>query len=480
MMDVLECEVCLDEFDSSTRKPKLLSCGHTICLMCVEELHRKAAGTQPSNSFLCPKCRRETRSSPNELIDNFYIISMIQDGPKEKPKPTPVRFWCIECNEVADRTCEEKHTICRLQKHRGRELKDAVDLLERSVSVRRRLAEMLREVDQRLNGFLGKQADEFAKHHENTQTSLSLLYDSLELIGPEWEKAYAAIEEARQSCAERLPIDEQSLDFLRSARRCEVTVHGEEGTIWCGDLNLQQREDGDAAAVVLGLLSTMQRAKLIRLKSPPLNAGKESELPGQPESKNLDKLESSSATKFPTSIGLGASTEFDSNTVTALSAIRNNAALQQHHAVPEKVTKDEAFWDSLIDEPLRNPEDGNGTKFEIETIGTLDVTVLSRTTGKRMEKDALLLDCNPAVKMLRGLQCGMDPAWACALLGVLSRQLEALELVDAHEEHLHAVTYMPRLRRLRVQSRDFCPREYNGCPLPGPAKLQDLEVRASR
>ncbi len=34
--DLLTCSVCLENFDNEVRKPKFLSCHHTLCLECVK------------------------------------------------------------------------------------------------------------------------------------------------------------------------------------------------------------------------------------------------------------------------------------------------------------------------------------------------------------------------------------------------------------------------------------------------------------
>ena len=34
--DLSHCCICLDEFDSGKRKPKFLSCHHTLCLKCIK------------------------------------------------------------------------------------------------------------------------------------------------------------------------------------------------------------------------------------------------------------------------------------------------------------------------------------------------------------------------------------------------------------------------------------------------------------
>ena len=35
--DTIDCGICFDVFDSEKRIPKLLECGHTLCLVCLEE-----------------------------------------------------------------------------------------------------------------------------------------------------------------------------------------------------------------------------------------------------------------------------------------------------------------------------------------------------------------------------------------------------------------------------------------------------------
>uniref|UniRef100_W5M1Y5 Uncharacterized protein n=1 Tax=Lepisosteus oculatus TaxID=7918 RepID=W5M1Y5_LEPOC len=48
----LTCPVCLDIF----RDPRLLPCGHNLCLLCVQELRKQRGNGQ---SFSCPECRED-------------------------------------------------------------------------------------------------------------------------------------------------------------------------------------------------------------------------------------------------------------------------------------------------------------------------------------------------------------------------------------------------------------------------------------
>lgn len=40
--DFLSCPICTQTFDETIRKPISLGCGHTVCKMCLNKLHRKA------------------------------------------------------------------------------------------------------------------------------------------------------------------------------------------------------------------------------------------------------------------------------------------------------------------------------------------------------------------------------------------------------------------------------------------------------
>lgn len=56
----MECELCMEAFDPEKKKrPKVLPCGHTACLLCLECL--------PECS--CPGCRRVS----SEISENKFL-----------------------------------------------------------------------------------------------------------------------------------------------------------------------------------------------------------------------------------------------------------------------------------------------------------------------------------------------------------------------------------------------------------------------
>ena len=62
----MECKVCLEIYNDSNRKPKIITnCGHTFCSNCLNSLNIKS----------CPKCR-------NKIIDcviNYDILELINN-----------------------------------------------------------------------------------------------------------------------------------------------------------------------------------------------------------------------------------------------------------------------------------------------------------------------------------------------------------------------------------------------------------------
>ena len=73
---ILKCPICLDIFD----KPKLLSCGHTFCAKCIDQL--LVSSRELHTQFACPECRRNVdipQAATDNLPPNVVIQRLLDD-----------------------------------------------------------------------------------------------------------------------------------------------------------------------------------------------------------------------------------------------------------------------------------------------------------------------------------------------------------------------------------------------------------------
>eukprot|EP00057_Strongylocentrotus_purpuratus_P027362 XP_011681836.1 PREDICTED: tripartite motif-containing protein 5-like [Strongylocentrotus purpuratus] len=110
----LECPVCLNTFTD----PKILSCSHTYCKTCLDNL----LGCHGNDKMLrCPVCRAETQV-PNQDVSklpaNLALKSLIEDmknqfqfcsNCKSEDEPQAV-VYCQDCCKFFCSTCHNKHS----------------------------------------------------------------------------------------------------------------------------------------------------------------------------------------------------------------------------------------------------------------------------------------------------------------------------------------------------------------------------------
>ncbi|XP_030847046.1 tripartite motif-containing protein 2-like [Strongylocentrotus purpuratus] len=110
----LECPVCLNTFTD----PKILSCSHTYCKACLDNLLECHGNDQ---MLRCPVCRAETKV-PNQDVSklpaNLALKSLIEDmknqyqfctNCKSEDKPRAV-VYCQDCGKYFCSTCHNKHS----------------------------------------------------------------------------------------------------------------------------------------------------------------------------------------------------------------------------------------------------------------------------------------------------------------------------------------------------------------------------------
>lgn len=67
--DLLECSVCLDRLDTSS---KVLPCQHTFCKKCLEEIVHK------HKELRCPECRVLVQSKVDDLPPNVLLMRILE------------------------------------------------------------------------------------------------------------------------------------------------------------------------------------------------------------------------------------------------------------------------------------------------------------------------------------------------------------------------------------------------------------------
>ncbi|KAG8581806.1 hypothetical protein GDO81_007811 [Engystomops pustulosus] len=110
LYNLLHCTVCTEKYDETDRRPKVLCCGHTFCMKCLQEvfsrnLHLVIHEHIPPLS--CPSCRQTTEmldvGSISRLSDNFAIINFLTDEKSrqqycKKHQDEIMTFFCYQCH----------------------------------------------------------------------------------------------------------------------------------------------------------------------------------------------------------------------------------------------------------------------------------------------------------------------------------------------------------------------------------------------
>ncbi|CAL2029389.1 unnamed protein product [Caenorhabditis brenneri] len=84
--DLITCLICIREFDTRTRTPKVLHCGHTVCEECTESLRDRHTSYI---AIRCPTCRQFTsRMSAQTCNTNFQLMGYLAEKEKQERERT--------------------------------------------------------------------------------------------------------------------------------------------------------------------------------------------------------------------------------------------------------------------------------------------------------------------------------------------------------------------------------------------------------
>ncbi|KAJ8049324.1 Tripartite motif-containing protein 59 [Holothuria leucospilota] len=130
------CSVCLEEFIL----PKMISCGHTFCQRCLENLPRRE--TWRTKTILCPKCRSEVTlpqsGSVEDFPTNYAVLGALESGRIQNICLQHMKPLDLFCNTCKACICVE----CFVQKHKA----DAGYVVHDVTSSTRKASEIIEEV----------------------------------------------------------------------------------------------------------------------------------------------------------------------------------------------------------------------------------------------------------------------------------------------------------------------------------------------
>lgn len=109
----MECQICFNEFDVDQCLPKVLKCGHSYCLRCINNLSERSYFGR--GSVCCALCR--TSSTSDEVQTNYALLELLHQRMEPQPTAPPLNEMrrCGAHNEEIDAFCDTCSTfLCRL------------------------------------------------------------------------------------------------------------------------------------------------------------------------------------------------------------------------------------------------------------------------------------------------------------------------------------------------------------------------------
>ncbi|XP_034246332.1 uncharacterized protein LOC117648168 [Thrips palmi] len=220
------CSVCMEQFDSAERRPKVLPCGHSYCLKCLIQLPSKK----------CPVDSKAFNLPPEKLLDNYSLLAE-SNKPAEKADP---RFWCLSCKKAATADCIDDHPVCSLKKARAKDAALLLGSLQRGEAALDELRDTLEHVARELQD----SRDRLQQDKAGLAAARARLQDAQVADEAVWEQAKAAAREGLSRTPVRL-LD----DLADPVATCSLTVQrgADGGVAWRGEVGLAD----DAAARLL-------------------------------------------------------------------------------------------------------------------------------------------------------------------------------------------------------------------------------------
>ncbi|XP_034236251.1 uncharacterized protein LOC117642302 isoform X2 [Thrips palmi] len=427
----MECQVCLEQFDAASHRPKVLPCGHTFCLKCIHNLRNRK----------CPLDSKVFESSPDDLVDNWSLVDARSRPVVFATGAAAIRLWCLYCEKDATADCLEEHSVCSLKKARVEDAGPLLASLRQGEAVLDKMGETLGDFHRQL-----------VREKAGLAAARGRLEDALEADAAVWEQAKQAAVQAGVSESTALLVS----DLSQPAARCSLAVRRDAGAAvaWRGEV--QTAEDATARMLLYRLARSgeLQREQEAHEQQQP-----QPQRPAAPlwrERSNEGDWEMTPEETLKRMV-VGARVAYRgrssswSGTVTKVdhglcSFPRLTVSFTRDHYNTSHsftLTSDECAL-RLLPSPLKPPIGAlKGEYF-------LGVESISSSSHPKNMANLLTDGSLAQVRFLAGLPCKVTPFWSQKALQLVAPRLQGLQVLAPLQRHLDVMQAMPHLHSLSV------------------------------
>ncbi|XP_073529237.1 E3 ubiquitin-protein ligase TRIM32-like [Phyllobates terribilis] len=120
LYNLLHCTICTEKYNETDRRPKVLCCGHTFCMKCLQEVFSRSLYLPVQEhipTLRCPSCRQTTEIfnvwCVSHLSDNFSIVNFLTEEKSSKQycrnHQHDMTIFCYQCQRLLCPSCALQH-----------------------------------------------------------------------------------------------------------------------------------------------------------------------------------------------------------------------------------------------------------------------------------------------------------------------------------------------------------------------------------
>jgi hypothetical protein len=165
------CGICAEKFNEKDKQPKILKCGHTICVKCLNKINKQS-------DFKCPYCKLSIDKSYIAVAPtNFAILSLLDstnDNDVNKNCTIHKQSLILNCKTCSLDICQ----MCIIQNHNGhiigQSFSKALDPINKQIE------EMKKELKSKnMKNKISKNIEETKFYYEILKSNLENVYNTI-------------------------------------------------------------------------------------------------------------------------------------------------------------------------------------------------------------------------------------------------------------------------------------------------------------